>query len=421
MNTQAIRKLKRSFVTSAMISVALVMLFMGSLIFVGNVAVDRRETSAILDIIIDHDGDLPRDSSLDFYVSDTVGSFLLRRLSPESLYAIRYFSAHFEEDGSLIRLASGHVATITKKEAEKMARAALEAKKRFGSRGTYLYKVRTLSDGTVMAAFVDITQQRISNQRIIYISLILGILGLLITFFLVNLFSNRLVAPEIEAARRQKQFITNASHELKTPLAVIRANTEIEEMMGGETEWTRSTMRQLDRLSVLIQNLVLIARSAEQANDAVLSDTDVTKILSETAASFRPVAEQDGKTFEIHIPDGIRMRAEESQLRQLASLLIDNAIKYCDADGTITVAAGKRGKTLRLNVSNSYKDGASVDYSRFFDRFYREDRARTGGTGGYGIGLSIAEGLVHQYKGSISASFRDGVISFSCVLTDRGR
>lgn len=421
MNTQAIRKLKRSFVTSAMISVALVMLFMGSLIFVGNVAVDRRETSAILDIIIEHDGNLPRDSGLDIYVSDAVGSFLLKRLSPESLYAIRYFSARFEKDGTLIRLASGHIATITKKEAEEMARTALDAKKRFGAQGNCLYKVRTLSDGTVMAAFVDITQQRISNQRIIYISLALGILGLVITFLLVNLFSNRLVAPEIEAARRQKQFITNASHELKTPLAVIRANTEIEEMMGGETEWTRSTMRQLDRLSVLIQNLVLISRSAEQANDAVLTDTDVSKVLSETAAAFRPVAEQDGKIFEIHIPDGIRMRADESQLRQLVSLLIDNAIKYCDEDGTITVAAGKRGRTLRINVSNSYKDGASVDYSRFFDRFYREDQARTGEAGGYGIGLSIAEGLVHQYKGSISASFRDGVISFSCVLLDRGK
>ena len=111
------------------------------------------------------------------------------------------------------------------------------------------------------------------------------------------------------------------------------------------------------------------------------------------------------------------MKAVDSEIRQLTTLLLDNAIKYCDAGGTIRVSAGQKGREIWMAVSNSYAEGASVDYSRFFERFYRQNEAHTiDSRGGYGIGLSIAENLVKKYGGTIRADWKNGVISFTCTL-----
>ena len=176
-------------------------------------------------------------------------------------------------------------------------------------------------------------------------------------------------------------------------------------------------MRQVDRMTGLIQNLVMITRAQEQDNRQDRVETDISKAVQETVHTFAPVAAQDGKKLETDIPDGLSMLAEEGQIRQLVSLLVDNAIKYCDAGGTIQVSLSRKGRNgMRLVVSNNYAAGKDVDFSKFFERFYREDKSHNQDKGGYGIGLSIAENLVAQYHGSIRAEFHDGVISFICTL-----
>jgi signal transduction histidine kinase len=229
---------------------------------------------------------------------------------------------------------------------------------------------------------------------------------------------------------QQKQFITNASHELKTPLAVIKANTEMQEMMDGESEWSQSTLRQVDRMTGLIGNLVQIAR-AQEMTDGELAPTDIAAAVSETADSFAPVAASDGKKLEKESPDSLVTKCSDSSMRQLTSLLIDNAIKYCDDGGTIKVELTRSRRGAVLTVSNDYAEGANVDYTRFFERFYRQDEAHTilagtvagssegssgerTGKSGYGIGLSIAESLVKSMKGSIDVSWDKGRILFTC-------
>ena len=226
----------------------------------------------------------------------------------------------------------------------------------------------------------------------------------------------RSIAPEIRNAEQQKQFITNASHELKTPLAVIKANTQVQEMMNGKDEWTESTMRQVDRMTGLIQNLVTIVRAEEKEDSEDRIDTDVSEAIRDTVKSYLPVAENAGETLNQNIGDGIHMKAVESQIRQLATLLIDNAIKYCDEHGTINVELLQKGRGVKLSVSNTYAEGKNADYSKFFERFYRADQSHNVDKGGYGIGLSIAESLVKQYNGSIDASWKDDVITFDCIL-----
>ena len=148
----------------------------------------------------------------------------------------------------------------------------------------------------------------------------------------MRLLSKGIVRTEMENMEKQKQFITNASHELKTPLAVIKANTEMQEMMDGESEWSQSTLRQVDRMTGLIGNLVQIVR-AQEMTDGELAPTDVALAVSETVDSFAPVAVSEGKKLEKEVPDSLVIRSNDSSMRQLTSLLVDNAIKYCD-DGT---------------------------------------------------------------------------------------
>ena len=344
-------------------------------------------------------------------------NFSSNAYSPEFKYSTRYFAVLFDSSDNVTEVITSHIAAVDDDQAEQFARYAMNRFFKFGSYGVYYYEVREESDGSIIVVFLNCSTQVSTNLRIFYMTLIICFGGLIIVFWLVYILSNRLIQPEIENVEKQKQFITNASHELKTPLAVIRANTEIEEMMNGENEWSQSTMRQVDRMNGLIQNLVMISRSDEQADKTVLTDTDITKAVGETIDTFESVAIQDNKKLVRDLGADIHMSADESSIRQLTSVLIDNAIKYCDDEGTISVQLSKKSKTVRLVISNSYKDGANTDYNRFFDRFYRKDEAHNVDKGGYGIGLSIAENIVHRYKGTISASWKDGIISFTCLLS----
>lgn len=455
MSENAIRKLKRRIIAVATISFLGVMIVMGIMLYVTNSVSTRSEIHEVLDYIVTNNGEIPKDSlagdssdnALDSQeddknnpivrnvqrnsqhtIEDMINSLeSLFRVgksydSPEFLYSARFFSVFFDTSGHANEIKRTHIASVNEKQAVKYAQIVRKNGKDFGNYGDYFYEVSSCSDGRDIVVFLDCSSQLAILRRLFIYVFLLSAVGGAISFAVLRHFATRIIRPEIRNAELQKQFITNASHELKTPLSVIRANTELMEMMNGETEWTQSTMHQVERLQGLIQNLVLITRAQEQDSKADRVDTDVSKAVQETFDNFVPVASQEHKKLTADIPENIRMTAESGQIRQLASLLIDNAIKYCDDDGEITVRLSKtsrlpaRGTQIRLEVSNSYKDGANVDYERFFDRFYREDESHNVDKGGYGIGLSIAESLVEQYKGSIHADWSKGIITFTCIL-----
>ena len=439
MNSRAINKIRLKFITVAMASFITVMLAMGGIIYTTNFLITRGTISEIMDMIIENDGSLPLDEIPEQETETDAAEaeredeedhmprhlFTLQEIfgTANSIYntvdnrnAMRYFAVLFNEDGSLDEVLTSRIAAIGYDEAEAYAKVAMKRAVSFGSFGNYYYKVADRADGGKIVVYLDCTTQILTNKRLLYTALSLIGLGMIITFMLVRMFSKKIVENEIRNAQTQKQFITNASHELKTPLAVIRANTEVEQMINGKNEWNQSTMRQVDRLTGLIQNLVMISRAEEKEDLGERDTIDISKIVEDTADTFAPVAAQDGKTLEKKIAGQVTLLADESHIRQLTTLLIDNAIKYCDDGGKITVGLSAKGKTAVLRVSNDYAEGKNTDYSRFFERFYRKDEAHSTDKGGYGIGLSIAEALVKQYRGTIDASWKDGVISFTCVL-----
>lgn len=443
MNEQSIKKLKNKFLVISMCSFIAVMVIIGGLIYIGTLTVSRREAHEVTQSIIDNGGELPsvktviRDDGSDDNGQDSEDDEDITNPTPkenlndflktlfgsgrnilsnkDQWYATRYFSVIFDRQNNVTDIKADRIASVDLQQAKQYALAVSKNTFSFGSIGNYYYQVSKQKNRTIVV-FVDSTNQIRLTNRILYMALILLGFGSIISFLVLRALSYKVIAPEIRNAEQQKQFITNASHELKTPLAVIKANTQVQEMMNGKDEWSESTMHQVDRMTGLIQNLVTIVRAEEKEDAGDRTDTDISEAIRDTVKSYAPVAENAGETLNQNIGDGIHMNAVESQIRQLATLLIDNAIKYCDEKGTIDVTVIQKGRGIRLSVSNSYADGKNVDYSKFFERFYRADQSHNVDKGGYGIGLSIAESLVKQYNGFINASWKDGIITFDCIL-----
>ena len=456
MTEHEIKRIQNRFIMTSTLTLFCVMLIMGGFIYLFGTITIRNEAQQIMRYIVENDGDLPKpdtiqDNEEESHDSDSdeedtddpsftetmewslqsifgVGDFFGE--TPDSYYTTRYFAVLFDESETVSLIKTSHIAYIEEEQAEEYARIALDRPFHFGNFGRYYYYCADRESGGTIVVYLDRTEQ-LSLMRRVLIS-VLSILGLgtFMSFFIMRLLSKGFVRTEVENVEKQKQFITNASHELKTPLAVIKANTEMQEMMDGESEWSQSTLRQVDRMTGLIGNLVQIAR-AQEMTDGELAPTDIAAAVSETADSFAPVAASDGKKLEKEIPDSLVIKSSDSSMRQLTSLLVDNAIKYCDDGGTIKVELTRSRRGAVLTVSNDYAEGANVDYTRFFERFYRQDEAHTisagtvtgssegssgerTGKSGYGIGLSIAESLVKSMMGSIDVSWNKGRILFTC-------
>ncbi len=409
MNPRTIQKLRRKFILIATSTYFFVMVFIGGCINISNYCLARTQIYKILDLLVEYNGVVPEGKSKDY----------LNDFSPEFTHSARYFTVTYARNGDVDITSTSHTSEVSDDEAEDYAQKALRRGRQYGRMDSYYYEVSTTDDGQIVV-FLNCLTQITQNRKIMHMTILICLAGLVITVILVNIFSGHVVQPEIENMRRQKQFITNAGHELKTPLAVIRANTEVEEMINGENEWTQSTMRQVDRLDRLVQNLIMISRADENEDRSTLTIVDISKTVGDMIESCRETADREQKTLVVHLQPGIHALADETRIRQLVSILTDNALKYCDDKGTVSICLDtvRHGRLLRLVISNSFADGKDVDYSRFFDRFYREDESHTQDSekGGYGIGLSIAESICCQYRGSIDVSWKNGVISFTCLL-----
>ena len=242
--------------------------------------------------------------------------------------------------------------------------------------------------------------------------------GLLLIFALVLLLSKAAIRPMAESYEKQKRFITDASHELKTPLAVLNADTEVLEITAGESEWTESNKNQVKRLNSLTEKLVMLSRMDEEAYKPAAADFDLSAAVGEIAASFDAVAVSRGRTYETAIEPGVRMTGDEGAIRQMTSLLIDNAMKYSDDGGTVRVSLRKTGRSRELAVYNTVEQIRPGRHDELFERFYRADESRASKTGGHGIGLSVVKAVAAAHKAKVSAVSADGrSISFTVIFS----
>ncbi|MBR6337960.1 MAG: GHKL domain-containing protein [Ruminococcus sp.] len=334
----------------------------------------------------------------------------------ETRYSTRYFYVRTDHENKIKLINTSHIAALSSKETRSFAAEILETGKETGFINGYKFLVTTTDSGKLLVV-IDFNADITTAMNFFYVSCLVGICSLIVVTVLVALLSKRAIKPMIENMERQKRFITDAGHEIKTPLAIISANTEVIEMTSGESEWTQSIRHQTTRLSELVQRLLKLAKMEDKVRqDMVITEFDISEAVADTAEPFVTLAKSKNKTLSLNIADGLKLKGDEAQIRELTSILTENAVKYADEGSEIKLTLAKKGKETVITVFNKGEPIAAESLPRLFDRFYREDSSRTRDTGGSGIGLSIAKAIVTAHKGSISAKNTDGGILFTAAV-----
>ena len=407
-----LKRLRRKFIGITMCSIVLVL---GSIIGIINLANYwniNNNADALLSVLAENDGVFPR-------VGDMEGSGQKpppRDMSPEAPFNTRYFTVVLRLDGTVFSVDTGRIAAVSSEEAAEYAAQLYAQGKTGGFFENYKYQAHACNEG-IMYIFLDCNDELETFYSFLFVSILASLIGILLVFALVLFFSKLAVRPVAESYEKQKQFITDASHEIKTPLTVIDANTEVLEMESGENEWTKSIKNQVKRLASLTEKLVFLSRMEEENAALQMADFSLSEAILQTAQPYEAIAEVQGKTLSLEIERNVSYYGNEVSLRQLISLLLDNAMKYSTPGGSIAVQFRTAGKNKVLSVKNTVSHIQKGKLDMLFERFYRLDSSRSSQTGGYGIGLSVARAIVTAHKGKISAQSDDGrSILFTIVL-----
>ncbi len=437
-----IKTLRRKFIAIAMCSMAAVLLVLIGGINIANYLNINRTADALLDILAENGGRFPRDDIPRFSdkafqaenpaASDSALPFSgtqkpFRKMSKEAPFETRFFTVAMRGDGSIAFVDTGKIAAVSTQDACDYAVSLWRQRSGEGYYGNYKYRAVPISDAeggaNTLYIFLDRERELNAFQAFLAASTAASLFGIASVFGLVVFFSGILVRPVAESYEKQKRFITDASHELKTPLAIIDANVEVLEMEQGENEWTAGIHKQIGRLSSLIGKLVFLSRmDEEKASLFTMLDFSLSDAVEETAESFLAIADMAGKRLHLQIAPGISYCGDEAAMRQLVSLLLDNALKYADESSDIFLSFKESGKNKILTVQNAAEGIAAGNHSAgsldvLFERFYRADASRNSATGGFGIGLSVAKAIVTAHKGKISAKSEDGKnILFTVIL-----
>ena len=409
-----IKKLRQKFIAIAMLSVFIVLALILGIINIRVYSNVNVRTDEILSILTENEGRFPNMGKKPG--TNKMDKKMKEGMSPETPYETRYFTVFFDDRGNVSAADTGFVAAISTDDAMELAKEAYENSRASKFIGNYKYKKANFNGGT-MVVFIDCSRDLDTVHSFVMTSIIMGSIGMILVFILVVILSKIVVKPMAESYDKQKRFITDASHEIKTPLSIISANTDIVEMENGESQWTKSIRHQVERMSSLTNSLVSLARMDEGVNLMNMKDFSLSDAVFEEAEYFKSISQSNGKSLEINIEENISYRGDEKILRQLVCILLDNAMKYSNDGGNIEISLKKKGRRSELCVSNSVEKIEKGNHDILFDRFYRGDSCRNSGTGGYGIGLSMAESIVKNHKGSITSVSPDSkTIKFICTL-----
>lgn len=337
------------------------------------------------------------------------------RLDEETAFRKRYFVVYLDEEGNVEDIQTDHMASVGEETASTFAMQALLRRNKTGYYQAYRYRVaEDSSTGNQFVIFLDCRDSINAQNAMLIRIVVIAMLFALILTLVFAVFSRKILEPFDRNQRMQKQFITDASHELKTPLAVISANADVLRYKGGNNEWINNITSQTQRMSRLINQLLVLARMEEVGDKVEKESVDMSQIVESSVSKLSEIFSQKGVELEKVIESNVMIMANRSQMENLCDILIENASKYVDEKGRAGVRlSGGSGKKMVLTVFNTAEHTGEMDCERIFERFYRADASRTSSTGGHGIGLSIAKRIAEQHKGSITAKAENGQVSFT--------
>lgn len=414
-----IKKLRWKFIAVAMISIIVVLMaIIGTITLINyNKTVDNIDK--VLTVLVDNGGKF---NNLDFgddNLENTDGNNNKGNLNhqedhgeftKETPYWTRFFSVKFTNSNPDPAVNTSMIASVSKEEAIDMAKETIDSNSMIGFYGAYRYKVK-IADDFKLVVFVDCTKEMRSIRYFVFTGTWISLVGIIAVFIIVFIFSKIVFNPVKRTYDKQKRFVTNAAHELKTPLTIISANNELIDAQYNSLDETQAIDKQVKKLTIMINNLTLLSKLDEEDKNVDLKEkVDLTKLSNDLIEPFKVIFESRNIKFNFFVDDDCYIKGNTNLISQLLSLLIDNANKY--ALTYIDFEVRIVGKYVELKTSND----ADIDEKNpnlLLERFYRNDKAR-GKIEGSGIGLSVVNEIVKLHKGTIKLNASNNV--YSCVI-----
>ena len=428
-----IKKLRRKFIIVTMISVSLVLTVIMSAVNVVNRAKISSYADNVLNVLYENGGtfslpepsappgnnDVPDTGETLRSADDNRPEEPENRKDPpkkpdgmneETPYETRYFTVRFTDTET--KTDVNNIAAVGEEKAVSLAEEAIGKHKTNGYIGIYRYLV---ADDGSFVLFVDCARQIDTAENFLYASLGISAAGHLAVFVFSLFFSSLAVKPIAESYEKQKRFVTDVSHELKTPLTIISANNELSELSYGETQESRNIDKQVKRMTAMVKNLTALSRLDEKEKLTEKTDVSITDTLKDMVEMFRPSLEKDNRTFHADLGENCTTRGDDALFRQAFSTIFENAAKYALTKTELSVSLSKNDVTIVLK--NDAADLPQGNLDRCFERFFRSEGARASAVPGDGIGLSVVKAIVSLHGGTVHARGEaGGVFAVSVTL-----
>ncbi len=323
-----------------------------------------------------------------------------------------FYSVTFSADGTVLSVFDGEKTVSSDDNLIELARQILSEEASTGRTGNLSYVVMK-KDGYTLVAFLDNTISEAGLQTMMQNALLVGGASLVVMFFISVFLARRIIRPLEESDKQQKQFISDASHELKTPIAVIDANAEILSRELGHNEWLSNIQYESNRMGELVKQLLDL--SSAEHKEVPREELDFSHMVTGESLVFETFAFENGKILQSNIEEGISITGNKNQLTQVISVLLDNALRH-STGSQIELSLKKQGHNAVLSVSNEGEEISQEKLKHLFERFYRVDDVRNSEKNHYGLGLSIAQAVVQKHRGTIDARCSEGKVTFTVQL-----
>ncbi|MDE7000334.1 MAG: HAMP domain-containing histidine kinase [Lachnospiraceae bacterium] len=403
-----IQILRRRFIITAMLAISVLLLVLLGVINTGNIIVNNQQINQVLNNLIESEGlyTPPEEAMVQFSpTEDSTRTWPQIPASPttDDMLGARYFFVRFDIDGEITSADISHIHIVGITEAQEMARAVYDGTADTGRIERFQFRMtQALDQQSSLVIFLDVSAKIRSIFAIFMISFAVGAVCWAAMLLFVTILSKKAIQPIAENIEKQKQFVTNAGHEIKTPLSIILISTDALELHLGANKWSQNIRSQAVRLTGLMQNLLTLAKMDESGGKLPASTFSANLLLEELLHPYYEIAAEKGISLQTDVQPDVMLHANRESIMQLFSILLDNAVNYTPFDGHITVLLASKGKRMIFQIENTCDTLKEMDVAKLFDRFYRCDSARTQKNGGYGIGLSAARAIVHAHGGSIT-------------------
>ena len=326
-------------------------------------------------------------------------------LDLDRIHSSRFFMVESDADGNTIDVNLDQISSIDMETAKEYALTVWKSGKESGRIDGYKFAVKQFGSNQ-LTFFMDISGQRENFYTVLFVSGIIAVLCWLILLGIVVLLSGKVIRPVLAGIEKQKQFITNAGHEMKTPLAIIQSNNDTMALIHGENKYNAHIRTQTKRLNMLMSNLLTLAK-LDEAIPLQTEPVNISLLINELMPAYQDIALTHNLSFHAKIEPEVLIQTNKDSVRQMLALLLDNAVKYTPENGTIELSLKKQGRHIQIVEENTCDSSHEADPERLFERFYRGDLARTqnGDSFGYGIGLSAARAVCENFGGKLTAEY----------------